>query len=253
MFLTSLLLTLAPAVTPMVDSKAVRKQFVELAGKQDHDACLALWRANPGAVLGTIDADLEGSLKVREKAGEPDLQKINELLTRAMWGAQIAAEASGHPMILDYAASFVGWNDAERKRFRGGQAAFGRALKALDAKEADKALAAGEECLSLARPLGDWWGTAMGFDAIAAAQEALGQHEKALEAASVARTIYHDLGLEGDEYSALQSMTSMCQKLGRIARAKVSCDAAIALAKRLKDDDGQKRLEQKRVELDLVK
>ncbi|MBL8858963.1 MAG: hypothetical protein JNL28_10690 [Planctomycetes bacterium] len=253
MFLTALLVTIAPAVTPMTDAKTVRQQFVELAGKQDRAACLALWRANPSAVLGTIDADLEGSLKVREKSAYPDLRKITEMLDRAMWGAEIAAEAGGHPMILDYASSFVGWNDAERKQFRAGQAAFGRAQKALDAKAADQALAAGNECLQLARPLGDWWGTAMGFDAIAAAQAALGAHDKALEAASVARTIYHDLGLQGDEYIALQTMTTMCQKLGRTARAKVACDAALVLAKKFKDDDGQKRLEQTRVELDAVK
>lgn len=253
MFFAPLLLTLTPAILPAVDAKDVRKQFVELAGKQDHDAVLALFRAHPSAVLGAIDADLEGSLKVREKSTEPDMQKINDLQSRALWGARIAAEASGHPMILDYASSFVGWNDAERKRFREGQAAFGRAMKALAAEEPDKALAAAMECLQLSGPLGDWWGSAMGCDAIASAQAALENHEKALESAAFARTIYHDLGLEGDEYTVLQTMIEACRKLGRTARAKVACDSAIVLAKKLKDDDGQKRLEQTRVELDAAK
>lgn len=243
MLLATLLVTLLPSTTsaPLAPDKDVRAQFVELAKKVDHDAVLALWRAHPGDVLGTIDADLEGSLKVREKA-EPDLEKVAALHARALWGAEIAFEASGHPLILDYASAFVGWDEAQRKRFREGQAAFRRSTKALQDKDAQAALAAGMECLERSGPLGDWWGSAMGCDAIAAAQKALGAHEKALESAAFARTIYHDLGLEADEYSALNTMIELCTTLARPARGKATCDRALELAHKLGDADGERRL-----------
>jgi hypothetical protein len=243
MLLAPLLLAFTqPVVAPSENPKDVRKQFIELAAKKDHDGCLALWRANPSHVLGTIDADLEGSLKAREKSAEPDLKKIEEMQARAMWGAEIAFEASGHPILRDYAASFVGWNADDQKSFRAGQAAFGKAMKALDAKDAAAALAAGTQCLQLAAPLGDWWGSAMGYQAIAAAQKVAGNHEKALEAAAFARLLYHDLGLVSDEYEALGMMIDASKSLGRLPRARASLDRALELAKQLKDADGEKRL-----------
>ncbi len=248
MFLAPLLLALAPE--PAAEPKEVRKQFVQLATAKDHDGCLALWRANPTLVLGTIDADLEGSMKVREKSGDPDLKKIEEMQSRALWGAEIAFEATGHPILRDYASSFVGWNEDERKRFRAGQAAFGKAMKALEEKDAQSALTAGTECLQLTGPLGDWWGSAMGCQAIALAQKELKNHEKALESAAFARIIYHDLGLATDEYDVLQLMIDECQALRRRPRARASVDRALELAKLLKDDEGLKRLAALRTELE---
>lgn len=261
MFFATLILAVTPSFTPAVapqgDARAVRKQFVELAEKQDRTAVLALWRAHPGDVLGTIDADLEGSLRLREKAAEksvePDLKAIAALHTRALWGAHLAAEASGHPLIVDYASSFVGWNAEQQKQFRDGQKAYGRATKALAAGDAKAALEAGLECLQLTGPLGDWWGSAMGCDAIAAAQANLGNHEKALESAAFGRTICHDLGLVGDEYGALQRMLDACRALERTERAKAACDSALALAKQLGDDEGVKRLTETRAALDARK
>lgn len=253
MFLAALLLSL-PASTSALDARAdVRKQFVEIADKKDHDACVALWRAHPDLILSTIDADLEGSLKLREKSTEPDLAKIKALQERALWGAEIAFEAGGQPIFRDYAASFVGWNEDERKRFRSGQAAYGKAMKALQEKEAQKALEAGLECLQLTGPLGDWWGSAMGCDAIAAAQAALGNHEKALESAAFARVLYHDLGLVGDEYQVLGLMVDECLALGRTPRARATLDRAIELAKKLGDDEGGKRLAERLAQLDAPK
>lgn len=256
MFLATLLLALSgPAVAaPAPDIRSdTRKQFVEIAGKKDHDACLALWRAHPELVLTTIDADLEGSLKLREKSPEPDLAKIAAMHERALWGAEIAFEASGHPIFRDYAASFVGWNAEEQKRFRAGQAAYGRALKALEEKKHADALAAATECMQLAAPLGDWWGAAMGCDAIATAQVHLGNHEKALEAAAFARVLYHDLVLPTDEYQALQTMITSCHALGRTARERASIDRALELAKQLKDEPGEKRLLEARAALETPK
>lgn len=251
MFFAPLLLALAPE--PVAEPKEVRKQFIELAAAKDRAGCVALWRAHPGLVLSTIDADLEGSLKVREKSAEPDLKKIAELHERALWGAEIAFEASGHPILRDYASSFVGWNAAEQKSFRAGQAAFGKAMKSLDAKDGASALAAGTECLQLAAPLGDWWGSAMGYQAIAAAHKVLGNHEKALEAAAFARLLYHDLGLASDEYEVLGTMIEACRALGRMPRARASIDRALDLAKQLKDDEGVKKLSETRAALDTPK
>ncbi|MDZ4774165.1 MAG: hypothetical protein SGI72_13630 [Planctomycetota bacterium] len=253
MILAPILLALTTAIAQPADAKEVRKEFVECAAKQDRAACVALWRAHPNSVLGTIDADLEGSLTVREKSKEPDLKKIAEMEARAVWGAEVAFEATGHPIFRDYAASFIGWNDDERKRFRSGQAAFGKAMKALEAKDAPAALAAGTECLQLTGPLGDWWGSAMGCQAIALAQKELGNHEKALESAAFARVLYHDLGLVADEYEVVVLMADECQALKRIPRAKASLVRAIELATRLKDDDGLKRLTDTLAQLDASK
>jgi hypothetical protein len=242
LLLLSLQTPAAPAPAPAKSGKEMRAQFFELAGKKDHDACLALWKANPGAVLPSIDADLEGSLKAREKSSEPNMNTILDMHARALWGAQIAFEASGDPMILDYASSFVGWNDEQRKSFREGQAAFRTAMTALKGGDAKAALAAGQQCLDLASELGDWWGTAMGYDAIAASQKSLGALDKALEAAGHARAIYHSLALEGDEYEAATSMVDLCVTAKRIPRGKAACHIALALAKKLHDADGERNL-----------
>jgi hypothetical protein len=239
--LVSVLVPLAPATTP-VDAKEVRKQYVECHSKKDDAGLLALWKANPGAVLPTIDSDLEGSLKLREKSAAPDAKAIADLHARALWAAQIAFEASGDPLILDYASAFVGWNDAQRKQFRAGQAAFRAAMNALKPGDAKTTLASGQQCLDLAAPLGDWWGTAMGYDAIAAGHKALGDYEKALEAASRARAIYHSLALEADEYQAATQMSDLCMRLKRAARGKAACGIALALARKLGDADGEKSL-----------
>jgi hypothetical protein len=236
------LLQTPSAPAPVQNPKEARAQFVELAGKKDHDACLALWKAHPDAVLPTIDADLEGSLKAREKSGDAKPDAVAAMHARAIWGAQIAFEATGDPLILDYASSFVGWGETERKSFRAGQAAFRSAMNALKEGDAKAALAAGQQCLDAASPLGDWWGTAMGYDAIAAAQKALGAYFPALEAAAHARAIYHGLGLEGDEYAAATEVCDLCVRTQRVARGKTACQVALALAKKLHDADGEKSL-----------
>ncbi len=253
MFLAPLLLAF-PAPAPLADARAeVRKQFVELAGKQDREGCAKLWREHPDLVLTSIDADLEGSLKVREKTkpGEaPDEAKIHTLHERALWGAQVAFEALGQPIFRDYAAAFVGWNEDERTRFRAGQAAYGKAMQALQQGDAQAALAAGQECLQITGSLGDWWGSAMGCSAIASAQRSLGNHEKALESAAFARVLDHDLGLVSDEYEMLVLMTDECIALGRAPRARACIERGLEFAKRLGDAEGEKRLLSAREKLD---
>lgn len=242
----------APAPSPAKNGKEVRAQFFEYAGKKDHDGCLALWKANPGAVLPSIDADLEGSLKAREKSGDSGASTVMDMHQRALWGAQIAYEASGDPMILDYASSFVGWNEDDRKSFREGQAAYRTATKALKGGDAKAALAAGQQCLDLASALGDWWGTAMGYDAIAASQKSLGALDKALEAAGHARAIYHSLGLEGDEFEAVSMVADLCVTTKHVYRGKAACRIGIALAKKLGQKDAEKSLTAQDAALDAL-
>jgi hypothetical protein len=246
-----LLFVPAPASAPTADLKEIKAQFEALHQKDDRAGCVALWKANPSAVLPVIDQDLEGSLKLWERSKEkPDTAKIATMHTRALWGARAAAEATGHPILVEYASSFVGWNDAQKASFRGGQKAFGAAMKALQGKDAKAALESARECSSKALPLGDWWGAAMGWDAEGNAQRALGAGEAALAAFTQARIAYHDLGLAGDEYQALTAIVELCQELGRPARGCDAADQAIALAKSLGDKDGEAALAKKRADLE---
>lgn len=241
----------SPAVVPVVapvvadTAKEVRARFVDLAGKKDEAGVLALWKENPALVLPTIDADLEGSLRVREKAKdkEPDLAKITEMHERALFGARVAFRASGDPMILDYASSFVGWDADQRTSFRAGQAASGRASQALEAGDAAAALKAGTECLERALALGDWWGAAMGYDAVYTAHRALGDEAKALEVASLAASVHHSLGFAEDELRAAVTMAELCKSLRRPARGRAACERALAIARAQKNDDLVKRIE----------
>src|SRR5688500_5080897 len=95
-----------PAATPVPD---VRESYVALAEKKDAAGCQELWRKERAAILAVIDADLEGSLKVREDAAGRALDSAEEARiraqhARALWGAK-QAEAVGHPFVMDYAAS----------------------------------------------------------------------------------------------------------------------------------------------------
>lgn len=252
MFLTPIALVLAaadaPASTVPSAGEDVRKQFVALYDKGDKKACLDLFLAHPGETLPAIDRDLEGSLKLRETSKEPDRAKIEAMHARALWGAEIATEALVGPMVLDYASSFVGWDEAQGKRFREGQKAFKEAMADLQKNDAKAALEAGQRCLECASPLGDWWGAAMACDAIAAAQKALGNPEKALEAAAHARLIYCQLGLRGDELEALIRVATACKDLGRPVRGRVACDAGISLARFLDQEQRAKDFGEMRAE-----
>lgn len=230
------------------DTGGLRKSFEELDAKGDQAAIVALWKANPGATLAVIDSYLEGSMKLMEKNG--DAKEIEALQQRALRGARAADTAHGQSIFSDYASSFVGWTPEQRKSFRGGQRAFSAAMQAAQKKDWKAALAKGEECLKLARPLGDWWGTAMGLSVIGDAQEQLGTLEAALEAHSQARLIYHSLGLAGDEYGNLRSMAALLGKLDRRPRALNSIASALALADALGDAEGRNALLEQRAQIE---
>lgn len=243
----AVLTAVSPAAFAQTSPKEVRAKFTAAHASSDAKACAELWRANPSVVLPVIDADLEGSLGVREKAksetlSADDQKKVDEMHARALFGARASFEASGDPLILDYASSFVAWDAAQRKSFREGQKAYAEAMEAVKKNDAKAALAAGQRCLALASPLGDWWGTQMGYEAIARAKQASGDKAGALEAWSYVRSISRSLGLQGDELAALAAMSTVASELGRNARALACAEQGAELAQKLGDADTAKSL-----------
>jgi hypothetical protein len=233
------LFTLPFASTPNARGD-VRAQFLELAEKSDAIAVAKLWRENPYEILTSIDADLEGALGAWERSPDAGVtDAIKKQYARAVWGARIASEATGHPIFADYANSYAGFTTEQKKAFRGGQKAHGRAHKAMEAKDYAGAAKAGRECADLALPLGDWWGYAMGLSAEGQAFAASEDNEKALASLSQARVIYHDLGLVGDEYSCTRTMAKVLLALKHYERALVTVRGAIALREIVGDEKAQ--------------
>jgi tetratricopeptide (TPR) repeat protein len=223
----------------------IAARYRAAAEADDSEALAELWRANPGRILVTIDADLEGSLRLRESAPDaPDEEAIAKLHRRALVGARVATEATGHPIFLDYASSFVGWDAGQQKQFREGQAAFGKAREALGAGDPDEAERQARRCIELAEPLGDWWGTAMGEAVLGRVLAQQGRLEEALVALSRARLVHHDLGLQGSEYGNMLGMVDVLARLGRHGRGLVVAKQALALARALGDDENVPQLEQ---------
>lgn len=224
----ALVLLIACLVPSLALGQDLTNKYQSLYTSRDAGGLAQLWRGNPGAILVTIDADLEGSLSLWEESPEaPDEAAIEALHARALWGARIASDVTGQPIFADYAASFVGWDTAQKTRFRAGQAAFGRSRQALKGGDAEAALAAASECRQLAEPLGDWWGAAMGLSMEGQALAALGRHEEALASLGQARLLYAQLGLYSGEAPVLVQLIESCTALGRHERALA---AAVSLA-----------------------
>ncbi|MEO0652632.1 MAG: hypothetical protein AAFZ65_18310 [Planctomycetota bacterium] len=226
----------AAVVTPLQEeAQDPRSRYAQAASARDAQALRALFTEQPGLILFLFDGDLEGSLSVWEDAaGEPDpeaLARIAELHGRALFAARMATEVTGRPIFVDYATSFVGWNDEQKRSFRGGQKAFGQAREALQGQNFERALAHAVECRERAMPLGDWWGSAMGLDAEANALAALDRMDEALMAASQARLLWNQLGLAGNEIRSLLLMADASETLERPHRAHASVVAALALMK----------------------
>lgn len=247
MFLTSLLLSLAPTTAPLPlpqdDRRAkVSEQYKALAEARDAESLGELWKQNRGLVLQTIDADLEGSLALWEKDKEKaPKDQIAALHARALYGAEVASQALQQPIFLDYASSFVGWNDQQKASFRAGQQVYGRAMRELKEKNWEVALEAGRETVERASALGDWWGMAMGYGAEAEAARQLGWFEDSLRAFSMARQINHDLGLEYSEYKNLEGLVAVARADSRFTRALVAAKDWVASAKAFKDQAGLKK------------
>ena len=236
-----LLLAVFSATAPAQDIQA---SFEELAEKNAGNEIVELWKKSPFETLPTIDSYLEGSLKLVESSETPDQKAIDGMHAKALAGARAADEAFGSVIFSEYASSFIGWNREQQKQFRLGQKAYGDARTSLQSGSFDDALSAGKDCLAKAQPLGDWWGTAMGYSAIGAAQKGLGDTEKALTAYTSSRAIYHDLRLGGSELSCTVEMVALLKQSGNTGRAKVTCQQGIALAERLGNSSVKTQLSQ---------
>lgn len=249
----SLAALVAPLGSPLVaapqDPRAeVKQQYEALCATRDAEALGELWEANRALILQTIDADLEGSLALWEQAPEsPDQEKIAALHERALFGAEVASGVTGNPIFADYASSFIGWDASQKRSFRTGQALYRAALEAIEGEEWDLAHMKAMECRERALPLGDWWGTAMGYSAEGRALRGGGHLEEALVAHSLARLVYHDLGLFWNEYQDLRAMTALLRALERPARALIASTAALPMARALNDEAGELELLQTRL------
>lgn len=244
-------ITASAAPSLAVQEVDVRAKFVELHAKNDAAGCEKLFREHAGEVLGTIDADLEGSLATWEKNPDaPDAKAIAEQQVRALWGAKLATKVSGDPIFTDYTSAFIGWTPEQRRQFRAGQAAFGRARKALKANEHDSAAQAARECVELAAPLGDWWGQAMGLSALGQVLAAQKRPAEAVTALSQATLIYRQLQLVGDEYNTLRTLAGALRASGSPRRAHAALERASELAQRLGDERGKSAIDTQLAELE---
>jgi len=246
---TALLLPAVPATTitaaapltqdPAAEAPDLTTLYQGFCADEDFDGLVALWQKNKTRVLGTIDRDLEGSLALwesvqggsTEEVPLPDDAKaaIDALHARALFGARAASAAFDRPIFLDYASSFVGWSTKQKRAFREGQAAFGRAVGGLRTDDHAAALEGGQQCFDLALPLGDWWGTAMGLGAKGRALLAMDRKEEALAALSQARLLNHELGLEQAEARNLTDMLDVLEDLEYWPRALAVCNDLMAM------------------------
>jgi hypothetical protein len=237
-------------LTPPADVTEDYHRFFEA---RDADGLAAVWIANPGAILVTIDADLEASLSLWEaNPSQPDAEAVTALHDRAVWGAEVASRATGRSIFADYASAFVGWTTEQKVAFRGGQQAFGRARGALGERDLDAALEAARECRDLALPLGDWWGAAMGLSMEGQVLLALDRSEEAVVPLEQGRLIYANLGLTGSEYGVLRAMVDVLANLERWPRARVAADHAAAMAEEFGDTAGLSVLLGRRREAELA-
>ena len=233
LLLLPLLLAAFPLAGQEGDARPVPERYKELATAGDHAGLVALWTSAREAIIPTIDADLEGSLGLWEKQGEEARAEIDALIARALVGARAATEAVGSRRILDYVSSFAGWDAAQKKDFRAGQAAFGGGRQASTAGDHATALAKGRECRSLAEPLGDWWGTAMGLQLEGVSLLALGRKAEAAEALSRARLIYRELFLTSTAIRIEFDLATILAELGRLPRAREMIRDGKATAERI--------------------
>lgn len=209
----------------------VGARYAELADARDAAGLQALWKEHAAAALPTFDKDLEGGLALWEaNQTEPPTDEIRRLFDRALFGAQAAAAALDAPILADYAASFVGWDDVQRRDFRDGQKLVGAAHAALKEGDAGRAVTIATDALWKTQHLGDWWGLAMSHEVRGRALQASQSFEHALAAHAQARQLYGALHMPANELSNLRRMVSLCVLLERWPRADVACADALALA-----------------------
>jgi len=219
------------------DGPTAAERYASLSVAADHEGLVALWTAHPESAIPVIDGDLEGSLALWEDDPDTNRTEIQRLIARAVAGAHAATEATGRRRILDYVTSFAGWDDDQKLSFRAGQQAFREGRQALRDGDTATALRLGRTCRDLAEPLGDWWGTAMGFGLEGSALSAIDEPDAAVTAMARARLIYRELGLTSSALRIEVDLARLLIDLGRLPRAHALVSDGETTAARLGLDE----------------
>jgi hypothetical protein len=233
---TALLARPADVVRP---EDAVRARFQALHEKGDREGCTALWREKPALVLPTIEQDLDEALAKKTAAKDPDPAGARGLEGRALWGARIAGETLGAPLIADLAATRVGWNEKDLGFHKDELAIHEKARSWLEKGENKRAQEAAHEAANRAVALGDWHGAAVAYETSAIASQGLSEFDDALLAWMQARVLFRELGLADREIACLRGALDMCFTLERIWRGRELADQAVASARSLGDRAAQ--------------
>jgi hypothetical protein len=186
--LVQTLVVIAVSQAPAEDSLNGERLEAMLA-QGDTAMVRAVFRRQEDQVLDFIDGYLEGGLKaIEDGQGSADAaaQAMAKFRT-AIKFAELADQAFPGAELENYAASFASWSPKEQKMFREGQAAYKAGRQAKD----DPAKASGEyrRAVGIAERLGDSYGAALAYGALAAAELQRGNHEAVAEAARTASDI----------------------------------------------------------------
>ena len=236
------LLASAPAIPSRALDDQLDERFEALDDAGELQAVEALWRANEGEVLYTLDAYLERSLALWEDDPVEHADELAALQARALRGALAADRAFGRTIFSDYAAAFVSWSAGERQSFRHGQEMYDSARQAIQSGQLDSALSYARHAVETAELLGDWWGLAMGLLAEGTIRERRGEQRLALSAHRRARLLHQQLGLAQSEYRSLRAMARLAIDLDQRASARVAIEQGLEIALGLEDWEGARYL-----------
>lgn len=179
------LVVIAAAQTAGEDSLNPERLEAMLA-QRDNSMVRAVFRRHEDQVLDFIDGYLEGGLKTIED-GQGSAEAVAQATAKfrtAIKFARLADQALMGSEFANYAASFASWSPTEQKQFREGQAAYKAGRQAKD--DPAKAAAEYRRAIAIAERLGDGYGAALSYGALAAAELQLGHHEAVAEAARTA-------------------------------------------------------------------
>lgn len=182
------LVVIAAAQTAGEDSLNPERLEAMLA-QRDNSMVRAVFRRHEDQVLDFIDGYLEGGLKTLED-GQGSAEAVAQATAKfrtAIKFARLADQALMGSEFANYAASFASWSPTEQKQFREGQAAYKAGRQAKD--DPAKAAAEYRRAIAIAERLGDSYGAALSYGALAAAALQLGHHEAVDEAANTARDL----------------------------------------------------------------
>ena len=205
--------------------------------RDDAKGCAALWSEKPALALPTIEKDLDGAFAIRAGlAGkDADPKAASTLEARALWGARVAAETLGAPMIAELAASRVGWTERDRGFFGDAKRVHAKALEFLDKGQSKFGLEAAQEAVDRSLGLGDWHAAARAYETCAIAHQVTSNFEDALVAWGTARWIHRGLRLDDRELACLRGALDMCGAADRHARGRELADDGVRIARKASD------------------